>query len=182
METKEVDKYLEQSSDLEPRLGEQAWEFLQRKGSWVAGQIVKMAADESLPPRTRLYALKILSDKVLPDRAALELRHQVEPPMTREAAAEEARLILDHVDELKAINLNPQNQVIYTTRQAIRALQTTNTTFYRKIRRLGIKPLKKRGSNARWYSYQTLMTILPEIYRPLDILDIVIGRQGRLKE
>ena len=53
-------------------------------------------------------------------------------------------------------NIDPVERYVYTTRQAIKALQVSPHTFYKYARRLGFKGAIKSGSNIKWYTYDQL--------------------------
>jgi len=58
----------------------------------------------------------------------------------------------------------PKEQVIYTSTQAIGALQVSSATFYRHIKKLRMRPRKKYRSNARWWTYDDLLRLLDSVY------------------
>ena len=60
----------------------------------------------------------------------------------------------------------PKDRVIYTSTQGIQALQVSSATFYRHVRKLGMRPRRKYKSNARWWTYDDLLRLLNSVYRP----------------
>jgi len=56
-------------------------------------------------------------------------------------------------------HIDPQIRLVYTTRQAIHALQIAAGTWYRYTRHLGIRGQRRNGSNAVWWTYEQLMEV-----------------------
>jgi hypothetical protein len=63
---------------------------------------------------------------------------------------------------------SPKEQVVFTSTQGIHALQVSSATFYRHVRKLGIRPRKKYKSNARWWTYDDLLRLLNSVYPTLE--------------
>ena len=63
---------------------------------------------------------------------------------------------------------SPKDQVIYTSTQGINALQVSSATFYRHVRKLGMRPRKKYKSNARWWTYDDLLRLLNSVYPTVE--------------
>ena len=57
---------------------------------------------------------------------------------------------------------------MYTSTQAIGALQVSSATFYRHVRELGMCPRKKYKSNARWWTYDDLLRLLNSVYPTVE--------------
>jgi hypothetical protein len=56
-------------------------------------------------------------------------------------------------------HLDPVKRVVFTTRQAINALQIAVGTWYRYTRRLGLRGKRRNGSNAVWWEYEQVMAV-----------------------
>ena len=63
---------------------------------------------------------------------------------------------------------SPKDRVVYTSTQGIHALQVSSATFYRHVRKLGMRPRKKYKSNARWWTYDDFLTLLNSVYPTLE--------------
>jgi len=62
----------------------------------------------------------------------------------------------------------PKDRVIYTSTQGIQALQVSSATFYRHVRKLGMRPRRKYKSNARWWTYDDLLRLLNSVYPTVE--------------
>jgi hypothetical protein len=58
----------------------------------------------------------------------------------------------------------PKDRVVFTSTQAISALQVSSATFYRHVTKLQMRPRRKYKSNARWWTYDDLLTLLNSVY------------------
>ena len=70
-------------------------------------------------------------------------------------------------------SLDPHDQIAFTTRQLIRALQVSPNTFYKYLRQSGIEPRRKRRKYAKYYSYTDAMTLFDLIYPPERLYKII---------
>jgi len=71
---------------------------------------------------------------------------------------------------LPDLTLTPSKRAVFKTREAIKALRVSPTTFYNYKRLLGITPRKKKGSPCRWYSYWDVWQLMDAIYRPWQFI------------
>ena len=62
----------------------------------------------------------------------------------------------------------PKERVVFTSTQAISALQVSSATFYRHVRKLGMKPRKKYRTNSRYWLYDDLLHLLNSIYPSVE--------------
>ena len=62
----------------------------------------------------------------------------------------------------------PKDRVVYTSTQGIHALQISSATFYRHVRKLGMRPRRKYKSNARWWTYDDLLRLLNSVYPTVE--------------
>jgi hypothetical protein len=65
---------------------------------------------------------------------------------------------------------SPKDRAVYTSTQAIQALQISSATFYRHVRKLRIRPRRKYKSNARWWTYDDLLRLLNSVYPTVEEL------------
>jgi hypothetical protein len=63
---------------------------------------------------------------------------------------------------------SPREQVVFSSTQAISALQISSATFYRHVRKLQLRPRKKYKSNARWWTYDDLLLLLNSVYPTVE--------------
>jgi hypothetical protein len=71
--------------------------------------------------------------------------------------------------------LDPKRRLVLNTSQAIRALGISSSTFYIWVKRLGLKPRKKRGTNERFWPYDDLLRIMNAVYKPTRLLKEYLG-------
>ena len=62
----------------------------------------------------------------------------------------------------------PKDRVIYTSTQGIQALQVSSATFYRHVRKLGMRPRRKYNTNARFWTYDDLLRLLNSVYPTVE--------------
>ena len=62
----------------------------------------------------------------------------------------------------------PKDRVVFTSTQAIGALQVSSATFYRHVRELGMRPRRKCKSNARWWNYDDLLRLPNSVYPTVE--------------
>jgi hypothetical protein len=62
----------------------------------------------------------------------------------------------------------PKERVVFTSTQGIQALQVSSATFYRHVRKLGMRPRRKYKSNARWWTYDDLLRLLNSVYPTVE--------------
>jgi len=62
----------------------------------------------------------------------------------------------------------PKERVVFTSTQAISALQVSSATFYRHVRKLQMQPRHKYKSNARWWTYDDLLRLLNSVYPTVE--------------
>ena len=63
---------------------------------------------------------------------------------------------------------SPKERVVFTSTQGISALQVSSATFYRHVRKLGMRPRRKYKSNARWWTYDDLLRLLNSVYPTVE--------------
>ena len=78
------------------------------------------------------------------------------------------------LDKLPAIN--PRDQVLYTTAEAIKQLRINERTFRKIKARLGIEPLKKPRDKHKYYTYDMLMRFVRDYYKPESIFKAMKAR------
>jgi len=61
-----------------------------------------------------------------------------------------------------------KEMIVYTSTQAINALQISSATFYRHVRKLGMRSRRKYKSNARWWTYDDLLRLLNSVYPTVE--------------
>ena len=62
----------------------------------------------------------------------------------------------------------PKDRVVYTSTQGIQALQVSSATFYRHVRKLGMRPRRKYKTNARFWTYDDLLRLLNSVYPSVE--------------
>jgi len=82
--------------------------------------------------------------------------------------AEGARGRGDWVERKTPRIKGPKDRVVYTSTQGIHALQVSSATFYRHVRKLGMRPRRKYKSNARWWTYDDLLQLLNSVYPTVE--------------
>ena len=55
--------------------------------------------------------------------------------------------------------LDPQQRLVYTTCQAINALQIAVGTWYKYAKLVGVEPVKRMGSWSKWYTHDQVMQV-----------------------
>ncbi|NIN01575.1 MAG: hypothetical protein GTO24_26815 [candidate division Zixibacteria bacterium] len=67
---------------------------------------------------------------------------------------------------------DPRQKLVYATSEPIEALQVSNCTFYRHVRKLHLTPYLKSGSNKRFNGYDQAMRLFHSIYVPVNPLKL----------
>ena len=62
----------------------------------------------------------------------------------------------------------PKDRVVFTSTQGIHALQVSSATFYRHVRKLGMRPRRKYKANARFWTYDDLLRLLNSVYPTVE--------------
>jgi hypothetical protein len=63
---------------------------------------------------------------------------------------------------------SPKARVIFTSTQGIHALQVSSATFYRHVKKLGMRPRRKYKTNARFWTYDDLLRLLNSVYPSVE--------------